>query len=164
MDARVKPAHDESRTLAVGIRPARPRAPASRRHVRALRMSADIPFDKSFDLVPETVQEVMPGVRRLLANNPGPFTFKGTVSYIVGRGQVAIIDPGPLDETHIAAKAHIVPRARSISVRPRDWTRATTPISVPTARLLMAKSSLARAGRSRRSRRPAIPPTTWPLR
>jgi len=103
MDARVKPAPDESRTVAVGIRPARPRAPAFRRHVRALRMSADIPFDKSFDLVPETVQEVMPGVRRLLANNPGPFTFKGTVSYIVGRGQVAVVDPGPLDETHIAA-------------------------------------------------------------
>jgi glyoxylase-like metal-dependent hydrolase (beta-lactamase superfamily II) len=66
-------------------------------------MSADIPFDKSFDLAPETVEEVAPGVRRLLANNPGPFTFKGTVSYIVGRGQVAVIDPGPLDETHIAA-------------------------------------------------------------
>ncbi|HEX4829201.1 MAG TPA: MBL fold metallo-hydrolase, partial [Xanthobacteraceae bacterium] len=66
-------------------------------------MSADIPFDRSFDLPPGTVEEVAPGVRRLLANNPGPFTFKGTVSYIVGRGQVAIIDPGPLDETHIAA-------------------------------------------------------------
>src|SRR5438105_7535551 len=66
-------------------------------------MSADIPFDRSFDLPPGTVEEVVPGVRRLLANNPGPFTFKGTVSYIVGRGQVAIIDPGPLDETHIAA-------------------------------------------------------------
>ena len=45
----------------------------------------------------------MPGVRRILCNNPGPFTFKGTVSYIVGRGPVAIIDPGPLDEPHIAA-------------------------------------------------------------
>ena len=66
-------------------------------------MSGDIPFDRSFDLPPETVEEVVPGVRRLLANNPGPFTFKGTVSYIVGRGRVAIIDPGPLDETHIAA-------------------------------------------------------------
>ncbi len=40
----------------------------------------------------------MPGVRRILCNNPSPFTFKGTVSYIVGRGQVAIVDPGPLDE------------------------------------------------------------------
>jgi len=45
----------------------------------------------------------MPGIRRLLCNNPGPFTFKGTVSYIVGRGQVAIIDPGPDDAEHIAA-------------------------------------------------------------
>jgi glyoxylase-like metal-dependent hydrolase (beta-lactamase superfamily II) len=66
-------------------------------------MSDDIPFDKSFDLAPDTVEEVAPGVRRMLADNPSPFTFKGTVSYIVGRGRVAIIDPGPLDERHIAA-------------------------------------------------------------
>src|SRR5512132_2517261 len=66
-------------------------------------MSAEIPFDRSFDLPPETVEEVVPGVRRVLADNPSPFTFKGTVSYIVGRGQVAIIDPGPLDEAHVAA-------------------------------------------------------------
>ena len=55
-------------------------------------MSDDIPFDRSFDLAPETVEEVVPGVRRVLADNPSPFTFKGTVSYIVGRGRVAIID------------------------------------------------------------------------
>jgi glyoxylase-like metal-dependent hydrolase (beta-lactamase superfamily II) len=66
-------------------------------------MSEDIPYDKSFDLAPGLVEEVMPGVRRILCNNPGPFTFKGTVTYIVGRGQVAIIDPGPLDDAHIAA-------------------------------------------------------------
>jgi glyoxylase-like metal-dependent hydrolase (beta-lactamase superfamily II) len=66
-------------------------------------MSDDIPFDKSFDLAPETVEEVVPGVRRMLADNPSPFTFKGTVSYIVGHGRVAIIDPGPLDQRHIAA-------------------------------------------------------------
>jgi glyoxylase-like metal-dependent hydrolase (beta-lactamase superfamily II) len=66
-------------------------------------MSDDIPFEKRFDLAPGRVDEVMPGVRRILCNNPGPFTFKGTVSYIVGRGRVAIIDPGPLDGPHIAA-------------------------------------------------------------
>src|SRR5258708_39211413 len=66
-------------------------------------MSQDIPFDKSFDLTPGRVEEVMPDVRRLLANNPGPFTFKGTLTYIVGRDRVAIIDPGPIDEAHIAA-------------------------------------------------------------
>lgn len=66
-------------------------------------MSDDIPFDRSFDLPPGKVEEVRPGVRRLLCNNPGPFTYTGTVSYIVGRGRVAIIDPGPLNEAHIEA-------------------------------------------------------------
>jgi glyoxylase-like metal-dependent hydrolase (beta-lactamase superfamily II) len=66
-------------------------------------MSDDIPFDKSLDLAPDTVDEAMPGVRRIMANNPGPFTFKGTLSYIVGRGKVAIVDPGPDDPAHIAA-------------------------------------------------------------
>jgi len=65
--------------------------------------SDDIPFDKRFDLAPDTVEEVVPGVRRVLANNPSPFTFKGTLSYIIGRGQVAIVDPGPLDQAHIKA-------------------------------------------------------------
>src|SRR6202142_882988 len=66
-------------------------------------MADDIPFDKNLDLAPDTVDEPMPGVRRVLADNPSPFTFKGTLSYIVGRGKVAIIDPGPLDEKHIDA-------------------------------------------------------------
>lgn len=66
-------------------------------------MSDDIPFDKNLDLVPDLVDEPMSGVRRIMANNPGPFTFKGTVSYIIGHGKVAIVDPGPDDETHIGA-------------------------------------------------------------
>jgi glyoxylase-like metal-dependent hydrolase (beta-lactamase superfamily II) len=66
-------------------------------------MTEDIPFNRQLALLPGAVEEVMPGVRRLLCNNPGPFTFKGTITYIVGRGRVAIIDPGPDDEAHIAA-------------------------------------------------------------
>src|SRR5882672_8747697 len=66
-------------------------------------MTEDIPFDKSFDLAAGHVDEPVPGVRRILANNPGPFTFKGTMSYIIGRGKVAIVDPGPDDPRHIAA-------------------------------------------------------------
>jgi glyoxylase-like metal-dependent hydrolase (beta-lactamase superfamily II) len=66
-------------------------------------MSEDISFDRSFDLVPGHADHVVSGVRRIVANNPGPFTFKGTVSYIIGRGQVAIIDPGPDEPRHIAA-------------------------------------------------------------
>ena len=66
-------------------------------------MAGDIAFNKVFDLVPGVVDEVAAGVRRILADNPGPYTFKGTVSYIIGRGKVAIIDPGPADERHVAA-------------------------------------------------------------
>jgi glyoxylase-like metal-dependent hydrolase (beta-lactamase superfamily II) len=66
-------------------------------------MAEDIPYDKNLDLIPGQVDEPVPGVRRILCNNPSPFTFKGTVSYIVGRGRVAIIDPGPDDPAHHAA-------------------------------------------------------------
>jgi glyoxylase-like metal-dependent hydrolase (beta-lactamase superfamily II) len=66
-------------------------------------MADDIPFDNNLDLKPDTVDEPMPGVRRIMADNPGPFTFKGTLSYIIGRGKVAIVDPGPDDPAHIGA-------------------------------------------------------------
>lgn len=66
-------------------------------------MTDDITFDRKFDLASGTVDEVATGIRRVLAPNPGPFTFTGTVSYIVGRGRVGIIDPGPDDPVHVAA-------------------------------------------------------------
>jgi len=48
-------------------------------------------------------EDVAPGVRRLLAGNPSPFTFTGTQTYIVGRGEVAVIDPGPDLDSHIGS-------------------------------------------------------------
>jgi glyoxylase-like metal-dependent hydrolase (beta-lactamase superfamily II) len=68
----------------------------------------DIPFNRDFPLKPGIAEEVVPGVRRVLCDNPGPFTFTGTVSYIVGRGKVAIIDPGPDSETHAKALLNAV--------------------------------------------------------
>src|SRR5919108_3180896 len=108
-------------------------------------MSADIPFDRSFELPPETVEEVVPGVRRLLANNPGPFTFKGTVSYIVGRGQVAIVDPGPLDETHVAALLDAV-RGETVTHifvthTHRDHSPAVAPIKAATGATVYAEGA-----------------------
>jgi glyoxylase-like metal-dependent hydrolase (beta-lactamase superfamily II) len=47
--------------------------------------------------------EVAPGVHRLTANNPGPFTFHGTNTYLVGDRTLAVIDPGPDDDAHLAA-------------------------------------------------------------
>src|ERR1700728_980238 len=66
-------------------------------------MSDEIRYDKTFDLVSGRPAAVAPGVRAVSPNNPSPFTFKGTVSYIVGRNKVAIIDPGPDDDAHVAA-------------------------------------------------------------
>ncbi len=48
-------------------------------------------------------EEVAPGVRRLLAHNPSPFTFSGTQTYIVGTSEVAVIDPGPDLGGHVDA-------------------------------------------------------------
>ncbi|HWV55601.1 MBL fold metallo-hydrolase [Pseudorhodoplanes sp.] len=63
----------------------------------------DIPFDKSFDLEPGVMKEIAPMVRAICVGNSGPFTFKGTVTYVVGSGKVAVIDPGPEDEGHVRA-------------------------------------------------------------
>ncbi len=52
-------------------------------------------------------ETVSPFIRRVIANNPGPFTFTGTGTYLVGRSEagagVAVIDPGPPDPAHLAA-------------------------------------------------------------
>ena len=66
-------------------------------------MADDITFDRDLDAAPGEVSELSPLIRRIICNNPSAFTFKGTCSYIVGRGKVAIIDPGPDDPKHVAA-------------------------------------------------------------
>ncbi|WP_088348249.1 MULTISPECIES: MBL fold metallo-hydrolase [Rhodomicrobium] len=66
-------------------------------------MSVVLPFSREFEFTHGVAELVAPGLRRLVANNPGPFTYKGTNSYLVGTGSVALIDPGPDDEAHRAA-------------------------------------------------------------
>ena len=63
-----------------------------------------IPFLKNDSLAPGAVEQTAPGVRRVLCGNPGPFTFRGTNSWIIGQGNsVAILDPGPVDAAHLDA-------------------------------------------------------------
>ncbi len=66
-------------------------------------MAGQIPFVRDMDFDYGAVTEISPLVRRVIANNPGPFTFTGTGVYIVGRGTVAVIDPGPHTEEHFDA-------------------------------------------------------------
>ncbi len=62
-----------------------------------------VPFTREFTPHYALSEEIAPGIRRVLARNPNAFTFHGTGTYILGRGRVAIIDPGPLLDEHVAA-------------------------------------------------------------
>ena len=66
-------------------------------------MSVVIPFVRDIDVDYGRCDELTPLIRRVTANNPSPFSFKGTGTYIIGRGEVAVIDPGPMDDAHLAA-------------------------------------------------------------
>jgi len=106
-------------------------------------MAEDIPFEKAFDLAPGVVEEVMPGIRRILCGNPSPFTYKGTVSYIVGKGRVAIVDPGPDDPAHIAALLDAV-RGETVTHifvthTHRDHSPATAAIKAATGATVLAE-------------------------
>jgi glyoxylase-like metal-dependent hydrolase (beta-lactamase superfamily II) len=62
-----------------------------------------IPFIREFEAQYESEVRISPLVSRVVADNPGPFTFKGTGVYIVGGRDVAVIDPGPDDAAHVDA-------------------------------------------------------------
>jgi glyoxylase-like metal-dependent hydrolase (beta-lactamase superfamily II) len=64
---------------------------------------AEPDFDRAFDVRPRECVELSPLVRRIVCGNPGPFTFKGTSTFIVGRSKLAVIDPGPADAAHLDA-------------------------------------------------------------
>jgi glyoxylase-like metal-dependent hydrolase (beta-lactamase superfamily II) len=62
-----------------------------------------LPLDRTYDPRYGEAVAISPLLRRVLAPNPGPFTFHGTGTYIVGHGRVAVIDPGPLLDAHVDA-------------------------------------------------------------
>lgn len=67
-----------------------------------------ISFNSAFTPAYGEAVTVAANVVRVTANNPGPFTFHGTNSYIIGRDILAVIDPGPEDEVHLDALAKAI--------------------------------------------------------
>ena len=67
-----------------------------------------IPYVREVEFEYGVVDQVSPMIRRIICNNPGGFTFHGTGTYIIGHGDVAVIDPGPLDTKHISALENAV--------------------------------------------------------
>jgi glyoxylase-like metal-dependent hydrolase (beta-lactamase superfamily II) len=66
-------------------------------------MAVEIPFRREFSFEYGRLEPIAPGIRRIVARNPSPFTFRGTGTYVVGEGDVAVIDPGPDLDEHVAA-------------------------------------------------------------
>ncbi|TYO88823.1 MBL fold metallo-hydrolase [Oceanicella actignis] len=63
----------------------------------------DDPFDRDARAAHGVAETLEPGLRRVTCPNPGPMTFTGTQTYILGRGGVAVVDPGPENAAHLAA-------------------------------------------------------------
>ncbi len=72
----------------------------------------DIPFDQTPPGAAERLVRLSPKVRRIVADNPGPMTFTGTCTYVVGEGDVAVIDPGPNSPAHLSALLESVGKER----------------------------------------------------
>lgn len=66
-------------------------------------MSSPIPYVRDMTFEYGAIERLSPLIRRVVARNPSPFTFHGTGTYIVGNGAVAVIDPGPGLDDHVAA-------------------------------------------------------------
>ncbi len=66
-------------------------------------LGLEIPLRREMSFRYGVPSGILPGVVRLVAENPGPFTFKGTNTYLVGSKSLAVIDPGPTDEDHFEA-------------------------------------------------------------
>ena len=85
---------------------------------------------------------VSPLIRRVVANNPGPFTYTGTGTYIVGGDApgagVAVIDPGPLDDAHLAALLATVEGQTVSHVLVTHTHRDHAPLARPFARAVGA--------------------------
>ncbi|GFE64109.1 MBL fold metallo-hydrolase [Litoreibacter roseus] len=62
-----------------------------------------MPKPAQFNPKPGVAEMIAPGLRRILAPNPSPMTFRGTNTYLLGTREIAVIDPGPPDQAHLTA-------------------------------------------------------------
>src|SRR5690606_35116719 len=66
-------------------------------------MAVEIPYVRDIKFDYGACDEVSPLIRRVVAENPSAFTYMGTGTYIIGQGEVAVVDPGPMIGAHVEA-------------------------------------------------------------
>ena len=95
------------------------------------------------------IERVSPLVRRLLAPNPSAFTYSGTQTHIVGRGEVAVIDPGPDIAEHVEALLAVLKGERIAAIvcthTHRDHSPASRPLQAATGAPIVGCAQLAMA-------------------
>ena len=101
-----------------------------------------IPFVRTMAFDYGVSQQISPLIRRVIAPNPGPFTFTGTGAHIVGRGQVAVIDPGPDEPAHLEALMKAVEGERVTHIfvthAHLDHSPAARPLALATGAIIYA--------------------------
>lgn len=98
-----------------------------------------IPFVRELEFEYGRCDPVSPLIRRVIARNPGPFTYTGTGVYIVGRGEVAVIDPGPDLAEHFDALKAALAGERVTHVLVTHHHLDHSPLAHPLARAFGAK-------------------------
>jgi glyoxylase-like metal-dependent hydrolase (beta-lactamase superfamily II) len=92
-------------------------------------------------------EQVAPGIRRLPAHNPSHFTFTGTQTYVVGAGEVAVIDPGPDVPEHVEAMVAALGSERVTAIlcthTHRDHSPASRPLAAATGAPIIGCAPLA---------------------
>jgi glyoxylase-like metal-dependent hydrolase (beta-lactamase superfamily II) len=81
------------------------------------------------------LEELEPGIARVLAHNPSAFTYYGTQTYLVGRDEVAVIDPGPDLPEHVEALIAAIDDRPVVAIMCTHTHRDHSPASRPLAEL-----------------------------
>jgi len=75
------------------------------------------------------LEPIEPGIARLLAHNPSPFTFTGTQTYFAGENEVVVVDPGPDLPEHVAAIVDALGGRRVVAIACTHTHRDHSPAS-----------------------------------
>jgi glyoxylase-like metal-dependent hydrolase (beta-lactamase superfamily II) len=95
----------------------------------------------------EILDELEPGIARVLAHNPSAFTYTGTQTYLVGEDEVAVVDPGPNDPEHVDSIVEAIGGREVIAIlcthTHRDHSPAAAPLAARTRAQIVGCAPLA---------------------